>query len=229
MTYLELCVRARQESGISGGGPTTVLNQTGQLLKVVDWVSFAWVEIQQMRPNWLFMWEEFTFDTIIDQRDYDAASLAAPITNLKLWDVDSFLIYETALTEIDQNALLYLNYQLWRVRNREQMNVRSADRPQQFTLLPDNKVRFEPKPDKVYTIDGEYKRSTQQFVADADVPTNLPDDFHMLIVWQALKNYAWHEDAAEVMDQAETNFDNLLFRLENEQLMDMSEDFETLA
>ena len=180
-----------------------------------------------MRPNWLFMHSEFTFDTIADTKDYLAADYS--INDMKLWDTDSFLIYETALDENDQNAIPYTPYQRWRYLYRERMNVRPTGRPQELTILPDNQVRFEPTPDKIYTIDGEYKRSTQEFAADADVPTSLPDDFHMIIVWQALKYYASFQNAPEVMDEAETNFDNLLLRLENEQLMEMSEDYETLA
>ena len=92
-----------------------------------------------------------------------------------------------------------------------------------------NKIRFEPMPDKVYTIEGEYKRSTQVLALDADVPTNLPDDFHMAIVWQALTYYGFYENAPEVLEEAETKFGNLLIRLEIEQLPEFSEDYEALA
>ena len=109
------------------------------------------------------------------------------------------------------------------------MEARAADKPQLFTILPNNKVRFEPMPDAIYTIDGEYKRSTQTFAANDDVPTNLPDDFHMIIVWQALKYWGFHQDAPDVLDMAETNFDNLLLRLEEEQLPAFSEDYPSLA
>lgn len=227
MTFLELCKRARQEAGITGSGPTSVLNQTGQLGLLVDWVAQSWIDIQLMRPNWRFMIEEFSFDTVADTRDYLAADYS--ITDMNLWDTASFLIYKTATGESDQNRIEYLRYEQWRAAYRTRMNDRGNDRPIAFTLMPNNSVRFEPRPDDVYTIEGDYKRSTQEFSADADVPTNLPDDFHMIIVWQALKYYAHYENALEVMDEAETNFDNLLHRLELEQLPLMSDDFEALA
>ena len=109
------------------------------------------------------------------------------------------------------------------------MNERLDDRPQLFTLLPDKTVRFEPRPDKIYTIEGDYRRVGQNFSADNDVPTNLPNDFHMIIIWQALKYYGFYENAPEVLDEAETNFDNLLFRLEAEELPAMNENFRALA
>lgn len=233
MTYLQLCQRVVQEAGIAGGGPSTVVGQNGKLLKVVNWVQQAWVDIQLKRPNWLFMWEEFTFDTVADTRDYLAADYS--ITDLSLWDKYSFLIYETAVGASDQNELVFYEYPVWRGKYRNRMTDRSTERPQLLTILPNNKVRFEPMPDDAYTIEGEYKRIAQTFVTsgtgteDSQTPTDLPDDFHLIIVWQALKYYGFFENAPEVLDEAETNFDTLLFRLEQEQLPKMSEDYKALA
>ena len=227
MNYLELCQRARQEAGISGSGPTTVTGQIGQLAKIVDWVATAWTDVQRMRPNWLFMNSEFTFDTAAATRDYLASDYS--ITDLLLWDYDSFLIYETAVGESDENFLTYYTYANWRSAFRARMNDRANERPQLFTILPSNEIRFEPRPDKIYTITGEYKRTAQTLTDDADTPTGLPEDFHMVIVWAALKYYGFHENAPEVLDQAETNFDALLLRLENEQLPEMSQDYKALA
>lgn len=227
MDFLALCKRARYEAGISGDGPSTVLNQSGQLGRVVNWVAEAWRDIQLMRPNWLFMHSEFTLNTVAATRDYLASDYA--ITDLKLWDTGSFLIYKTATGVSDQNELIYLPYKRWRSEYRVRMDDRADERPILFTILPDNKIRFEPRPDDIYTIEGEYKRTTQLFAADTDVPTNLPDDFHMAIVWQALTYYGFYENAPEVLDQAETKFGDLLIRLELEQLPEFSEDYEALA
>lgn len=227
MNYLQLSQRLRQEAGLSGSGPTTVVAQTGQSLKMVSWINTAWEEIQLMRPNWLFMNAEFTLATVAGQRDINPVDQA--ITDLKLWDRESFLIYDPTIGESDQNALIYLSYGNWREGYRSRMNDRPNQRPQKITILPTNYVRFEPRPDAIYTIEGEYKRSTQVFTLDADVPTNLPDDFHMIIVWKALMYYGFYENAPEVLDEAEFNFDNLLFRLEQEQLPEMSTEFETLV
>ncbi len=227
MDFLALCKRARSEAGISGDGPSTVDNQTGQLGRLVGWVAEAWRDIQLMRPNWLFMNSEFTFDTVAATRDYDPADYS--ITDLKLWDTGSFLIYETAIGESDQNELPSLTYARWRDEYRNQMNVRADERPITCTVLANNKLRFEPRPDKIYTVEGEYKRTTQLFAADTDVPTNLPDDFHMIIVWQALTYYGFFENAPDVLDEAETKRGDLLVRLEIEQLPEFSEDYEALA
>ena len=227
MTYLQLCVRLRQEAGIAGSGPTQVTNQSGQLLRIVSWIAQAWEDIQIMRPNWKFMHEFFTFDTEVSTRDYLPADVA--ITDLNQWDTGSFLIYETATGESDENSLRYTPYGRWRSSYRFSMANRAEDRPQLFTLLPDNAVRMEPVPDKMYTISGEYNRVAQLLAADGNEPTGLLDDFHMLIVWSALKSYAYYENAPEVLEAAEMNFDHMLTRLEIEQLPDFNEDREGLA
>jgi hypothetical protein len=230
MTYLSLFQRAHQESGIAGAAPTAVTGQAGKLLKLVNWVADAWTQIQLERDNWLFMWEEFTFDTVADQRDYLASAFGpTPVTDVYKYDRGSFLIHLASLTTVDQNFLPFEVYREWRKNNRQGMTARPTERPQKFTLLPSNKIRMEPMPNAVYTIEGEYKRTTQLFTTDADVPTDLPDDFHMIIVWQALKFYGFYEDAPDVLDMAETFYDNLLVRLEENQLPDMDEDFEGLA
>jgi hypothetical protein len=229
MTYLQLCQRARQEAGIAGAGPSGVENQTGKLLKLVDWVSQAWVDIQVKRPNWSFMWEEFSFETVEDQRDYVPSALSPSLADLSLWDKESFLVYKSSLDQNDQNQMEWIEYPRWRSLYRSGMEIRESDRPGNVTALPNNNLRFEPRPDDIYTIEGEYKRVAQVLAADADVLTNFPDDFEMIVVWQALKYYAFFEDAPEVMDEAETNFDNLLVRLEAQQLPQMSEDYQALA
>lgn len=216
MTFLEICQRLRQECGVSGTGPSTVVSQTGQLKKLVDWAAEAWNEIQDMRPNWAFMWKEFSFNTTAGTRDYAAADVS--ITDVDQWDTDSFLIYKTATGTSDQNELPFLDYRDWRPRYRTRMAERDSDRPILFTLKPDGELRLEPKPDAIYTIDGEYRRTRQTFTANADEPTGLPEKFHMMIVWKAMQYYGFHENAPEVLGQGEAHFDQWLPILEREQL-----------
>jgi len=228
MTYLQLLQRTHYESGTSGSAPTAVTGLTGKLLRMANWVQQGWVDIQNERPNWKFSWGEFTFDTISGTRDYSPTAMAAPITDLKHWDTGSFLIYKDSIGASDQNELEFMPWSEWRSGYRNQMTARPNDRPQLFTLTPANSVRFEPVPDAVYNIAGEYSKLSQVLAADGDIPT-LPDDYHMIIVWQALKFYGFFEDAPDVLDMAETNFENMLVKLEDNQLPAFDEDFKGLA
>ncbi len=226
MTFLQLCQALRREARISGE-ISTVVDQSGIYLDVVNWVINAWLDIQREMPNWLFMHEDFSFDTIASQRDYTAAGVG--ITDLRDWDTGSFLIYEKTIGATDQNELLFLPYARWRAQYRSQMTVRSTDRPQLFTLLPNNSVRFEPVPDAIFTVDGEYKRSSQTFIANADTPTGFPEDFHPMIYWRALMTYGHDQNAPDALDKAEENYDPLSHRLYLEQLPAMNTDYEALA
>lgn len=227
MNYLSLTQRLRQEAGVSGDGPATIVGQVSMYGKLVGWIDTAWQEIQTSRPDWLFMNSQFNFDTIAAQRDYTPAG--AGISDLKLWDTDSFMIYEKTLGEDDQNYLPHVSYIKWRQQYRARMAARDDARPFIFTLMPNNSVRFETRPDKIYTIDGDYKRSTQVFSDNADVPTGLPDDFHMMIVWRALMFYADDQNAPDALDKATEAYNPLLIRLEDEQLPPFDDDFEALA
>jgi len=201
MDFLALCQRARLECGISGDGPAAVTGQTGQLERLITWVVQGWTDLQMLRPNWDFMWSQFEFDTVATTRDYTPADVS--ITNLEYWDLESFLIYEKALGESDENELEYLQYKFWRERYRRQMGVRDDDRPILITLLPDDKVRFEPRPDKIYTVSGDYKRSVQTLAANGDEPLGLPERFHLMIVFKAMESYGLFEDAPEIKERAE--------------------------
>ena len=56
MTFLELCQTVRQEVGVSGTGPSTVLSQEGQLKVIVDFVAASDFEIQVLWEDWDFLW-----------------------------------------------------------------------------------------------------------------------------------------------------------------------------
>ena len=49
--------------------------------------------------------------------------------------------------------------------------------------------------DRGYTITGDYFRSPTEMVADGDLPTGLPAQFHMAIVYLAMTYYAGYEAA----------------------------------
>ncbi len=227
MNYLALCKRVRQEAGLAGDGPSAVTGQTGKLKRIVDWVNQAWVDIQTLRPDWQFMINEFDFNTQVAKRDYTGVD--AGLADLNLWDINSFFMYDTTVGADDEQDLPFLLYPYWRDRYKARMDSRDDTRPVLFTILKNNSLRFEGRPDGIYRVRGEYKRATQFLVADGDDPTSLPTDYHMIIVWQAMKYYASYYNAPEVMDEAETGFDTLLYPLEREQLPMLDMNFRTLA
>ena len=65
MTFLQLVQRTRQECGIAGDGPTTVVGQTKSMKRLVDWVSQSYVEIQEECPDFDFLRKSVSFNTVI--------------------------------------------------------------------------------------------------------------------------------------------------------------------
>jgi hypothetical protein len=217
MTFLEICKRVRQEAGISGSGPSSVVGQTGEMKRIVDWVNTAWEDVQLSRPNWNWMRAGFSFQTVTGDYDYTAAE-AGIATRFSQWDVDTIKSYRTSQgvgAEFELGELAYSRY-----RSIYLTGPQPSGTPICFALAPDRKLLLGPNPDGIFTVSGEYWKSPQVLVVDADVP-EMPADYHMLIVWQALESYAFYESATEVLARAEKYSKRYKYRLELNQLPDV--------
>lgn len=81
----------RQESGISADDLTTVTGQSGEAKRCVDWCNRAWMDIQALRQDWLWMRSTTAFQTIAGQAAYTPAQ--AGISDFGLWTRDTFRNY----------------------------------------------------------------------------------------------------------------------------------------
>lgn len=216
MTFLELCKRLRQEASVSGDGPSSTLNQSGEMLRLVNWIGTAYEEIQNMKDNWRFMTSDFSFNTINGQNEYLAAT--SGISDLASWKPDSFRIYKTSLGVMDEQWIRYLEYEE-RFRDLRGFANTSmiAGRPIDFSIKPDNALVLFPIPDDTtYTIRGQYYKTPSVMTLDIDTP-NFPQRFHMAIVWKALMYYGMYESAQEMIAQGERNFNQVYARLSIDQ------------
>jgi hypothetical protein len=200
MTFLELVQRTRRECGISGDGPVTTVDQVREMKRLVDWVSQAWVDIQNARSDWEFMWESFTFPTVAGQREYTAAGLG--LTSFKKWRHDSFRLYLQSAGAATETFLDYFqsfaNFRNYYLVGSQQL-VRA--RPLDITVTPERKLWLGPVPNDIYIVSGEYYRKAQVLADDADVP-DIDEDYHMLIVYGAMKKYGMFEVANEQITAA---------------------------
>lgn len=79
MNFLQLCQALHRELNAGGGDlpgtlPTTVVAQSGFLLRVVNWISDGWVELQGQQQDWRWMYREGTIATTAGTQDYTLAS-----------------------------------------------------------------------------------------------------------------------------------------------------------
>lgn len=223
MNYLQLVNRARQEGGVSGSALASLggtLSQESQRFK--DWVNEAWRELQTHVQDWDFMRSDFSFTTTANVSEYTAATLSTPLTSFRNWKRDSFRLYTTATGFGDEQILGFLDYETFRNQYLfgAQRDVRA--RPVLFSIKPNKTLVLGSVPDSSgYTVVGEYFRLPGDLVADADTP-GITTEYHMLIVWRAVREYALYESAAEVLARADQNIARLMSKIENDQMPEIT-------
>ncbi len=215
MTFLELCKRLRQEAGISGTGPASVVSQTGELKRIVDWILSADQDVQNKRKNWKFLQNDFSFNTVAGTQVYSLADVS--LTELATWKRDGFRIYLTATGTADEQRLTYCDWDYFKDVYLFGGNRSVSERPMKFTIKPDKSIAFWPNPDAIYTCAGEYFKRAQAMTVDSSEPL-FPEEYHMLLVWMGLISYAEYEGAQEAYSKGMRNVGPLMAQLEADQL-----------
>jgi len=229
VNFLQIVQRLRQEADMtaaSATSPTTVVNQTGRLKSLVDWSAEAYNDIQRISTDWRWLRSRFTLSVTsgTDNYAYTAATdevSGAPITRFRRWIPsdeygDSNVSAYLAATGVSaEQYLAYLDWPSFRALYK--FGTQTNAPPVDFTINPADEIQFGPKPNATYTVRGEYQKSSQTLAADADIP-EMPTDYHMLIVWFALKSYAAAVAAPEVWTRANEAARPLLTGLHRNQL-----------
>lgn len=215
MTYLELVQRLRQECGVAGDGPLSVVGQTKEMKRLCDWIQQSLIEIEQIRNDWEWMRKPIAFDTTIGAAQYapytagplaDNVSQLCPVAPIVIngtgiplfsrWLKQSFKIYLTSVGVANEIPLSQTDYTTFRNYYLYGTRQITHGRPTVCTVAPDRSVILGLVPDNVYTVKGEYYRTAQKLVADTDIPT-LPEEHHMVIVYRAMEKYGLYEAAQE--------------------------------
>lgn len=220
MNFLQIAQRTREKCGISGSGPASVTGQSGESLRIVNWVNESWMEIQNKNPYWLWMRKEFSFQTVLGQQDYPPLEDFVP--DFSDWHKDTLRCYRTSIGLSDEQWITNMGYD--RFRDVYQYSTRITGKPHCFAVRPrDKALLLGPTPtEAILTVVGEYQQHATEMVADLDVP-GMPSAYHMLIVYGAMQRYAEFESAPEVMAGANASYAELRSRLEMNQLPEMLE------
>lgn len=215
LSFLQMVQRLRQEAGVSGSPPTTVVGQSGEFKRLVDWVSTAWMDLQNERRDWFFMRQAVSFNTVATQQSYTAAQ--AGISTFGNFKLDSFRQYRVAAGVASEYYLDYMPYDVFRethlfgsMRTRTQL-------PLNFTVDPQKNFVIGPIPDDIYNINGEGYAMPTELALDADRPT-LPPQYHMMLVWRALMHYGTYEAAQEAFSRGKEGYDSMKRQLMIDQL-----------
>lgn len=209
-TFLELCKIYRSELGIPGDGPATVVNQIGELARVVEDIRNANTDIQNRWHDWKFLHRTHTTQTVVGS----LRLVESKPTNIGVWNTNSVWLDKTTASPIH---LEYVDYDTF--RDNVLVGLPATDQPYQFTIKPDNSLEVYPLADDEYTLTAEYWRKPEILTSDAQISL-LPEQFHRAIVVRAKLYYAEREDAPEIMAGSSAEFDDLMFQLEAHQLRD---------
>lgn len=221
MTYLELANRLVQKSGISGGSLATVQNQTGEMGRVVSWIDEAYSAVQMIHSNWDWMRKDYSFTTTQGKSSYTPTECG--VTDLGDWKKDSHRTYISSVGVASEVFLGDLEYDKYRdtylygnLRNTQGRPIAIAVGPSDLSL------NLGLTPDSIgYTVVGQYYHEPKHLVADTDTPS-FPSKYHMIVVYRAMMYYGAYEAASEVYSEGLSAYNELVRKLNNEQLQDVT-------
>lgn len=209
MTFLQLCQAVFREGGISGN-IASVVNQTGEALRVVRWVADSYKELIQEEPTrWWFLRRRYLAQLTAGQSEYTAAELG--ITDLASYDTTTFRVAANANLS-DETFIFGRRWpdfrDYWKFSSRRYV----ISRPLEVTVTPEMKLAFGPVPDTAYWAQFEYVINPPDLLDDADEPV-IPARFQIAIVWLALRHYGMFEGAPEVVMRADANYNEVVTRM----------------
>lgn len=197
-TFLELCKRLRAEAGLSGSGPSTVINQTGHYGNVVRWVQQAYSLILKLYP-WTFLWARETVDLVDGQTDYGTFSLA----NLgRIW--------ANSWVNLTSSGYPRPTYVSWETLDTLALGSTVEGAPIHWTRYPDGDVVVYPTPDQAYSIRLEYQKDGHRLLVDSDSPLIPDTSLHDAIVYRALMLYGLYDANPDAYAHGERQFNQLL-------------------
>jgi len=221
VTFLDLVKRLAQESGTADPDEITVVaSLTGHERDMRDWVNQAWREIQLAQDQWRWMQKTGVFNMTIGQSEYTKTQIQAQIPD-----------YDEPIAMTAPRDYRYVliatpggqtNNQCWyypweTYRGLYDRWVEEDGQPQRFTLKPNESLVFDPAPQQAYQVDLEYKQSIQDLTASTTVP-DMPEKYHMLIVYWALIFYSGYDEASSRYQSSERLYRMMMQKLCNEQL-----------
>jgi len=214
-TFLQLCKNTRQEAGIQGQGPVSVLGRSGIEKKIVDWVAASWTDIQRMHKDWLLMATGFSFETSVGIDRYSIATTTG-LTGMSSIDPTLMTAYLTSAGKADEYQLQYQpDYASW--RRSYDIGVATNGKAAGICFSPSDELIVYPPPDGAYTIRGEGRKSPQVLAANETVIA-IDDEYVNAILWKAVRQLAGDQESPALYVHADSNYDEIVRRMEMELL-----------
>ena len=211
--FLELCQDMARDVGIPGSGPSSVTSSSlsEEENSIIRYIKKADIDIQSRWFDWDFLWSEASISTIIGTSTLTSTNSGFP-SALGNWKTDS-IVWEKATDDY-----LVLEHMFWNeYRDTYKYGTILSDSPEVYAIKPDNNLDLYPTPDAVKTISTEYWKSPTEMSVDGS-NSAIPTRFRKIIIARAKIYYAENEDATEILEGSLTEFEDLLDKLEADQL-----------
>tara|TARA_R100000656_G_scaffold42205_1_gene35023 strand:- start:198 stop:878 length:681 start_codon:yes stop_codon:yes gene_type:complete len=202
-----------RDVGIPGTGPSSVTSTSlsEEENAVVRYIANADQDIQSRWFDWDFLWSEASITAISGTSTLTSSNTGFP-TALGNWKLDSIVWDKSS------ESYQILEYMEWNpYREMYKYGSIDSDVPEIYSLKPNNDLDLYPTPDSATVISAEYWATPTVLAADADISA-IPPRFHKIIIARAKMYYAENEDAPEIMAGAVAEFEDLLDKLEADQL-----------
>jgi hypothetical protein len=207
------------------GTLSTTAGQIGSLQRVINWVGTAWEELQTKHEDWDWMESSIllgggaAFVSVAGQASYPLGTGAGTVgvlaTNFGKWKLGTFRNYNTASGVSGEIFMDDISFASWRDSYMYGAMRTVQTRPVAIAVGPDKSLCLGPPPAAGYTFNADYYRAPTAMMIDTDVPTGLPVEHHMAIVWNAMMMYAGYEAASEVFQRGEQGYDKHMAQLES--------------
>ena len=198
MNYLELCQQVNLYTGFQG--TISSVDTSGYQALLVDAVKKSWIDIQNEREDWDFMYTSVSFSTVQGTSEYTTDTIFGTSTEmLGKWD-KLRIVY-------DYKPLRYINY-----KNFVLIEDTTQEEPSYFTIRPSDRAILINTPDDAYTITAYYTKTPQELENNADIPA-MPKKHHNVIVYAAVIELAAFVSSAEIYQKNITNYSKSMGQL----------------
>lgn len=206
MNYIQLIQRLKRESGRSGGSPAGVAVLAGDDINLGNWIADAWREVQRKRMDWAWMRKTVTAMLVNGTTGYSLADLDVDATPLARWQGQTEY-YAPSVRNTAAGGqpwpLRWMPYEKFQAIYL--LGTSTPGAPQAWSEGPDKKILIGPAPNTDdYELTADYWAAPTELALDDDTP-DMPEQFHMLLVWRALLEVAGFDAAPEVEVRARRN------------------------
>jgi hypothetical protein len=216
MNHVQLVERLRLEASLPIPPITTMVGATDEVKRLGARITDAWVDMQVADVDWKFMRRQATPTvTLLGGGRWTPAALGitggihrwrvdqAPTMDgdgymVRCWDPTNVAGGEWRVRELDEGAFTA----------RFGVGPQTPGQPQYRATASNGDLLIGPAPDRNYTLRIDYERAIQFLAADADAP-DMPEAFHLAIMWRALYQFGVDDATPEDITRAQKQYNTL--------------------